>query len=131
MIDDGYEGEHNGLQQCTSTLDFILEGLSQTLGIAQPQAAGLLANNSRYLIHMCQKGMKGRKYGKIIAWFKVTLLSAGKLVSLLEQECRDERSVINVMNVIKTGLLSEEPHVTNLSARCIVKINNLLSERAT
>lgn len=80
---------------------------------------------------MCQKGMKGRKFSKIIAWFKLNLLSVPKLVSLLEHECRDEKSVINIMNVIKTGLLSEEPHVTNLSARCIVKINNLLSERAT
>jgi hypothetical protein len=75
--------------------------------------------------------MKGRKYGKIVAWFKLNLLSVNKLVSLLEQECRDEKSVINIMNVVKTGLLSEDPHVTNLSARCIVKVNNILSERAS
>ena len=33
--DSGYQGNRIGLSDCSSTLDFILEGLSQSLGMTQ------------------------------------------------------------------------------------------------
>lgn len=96
----------------------------------QSQAAGLLANNQRYLVHMCQKGLKGRDYTKISNWFKMILQSSNKLVSLLEIESTVPRALPMTLNVIKSGLLSEDVAVASLCARCLIKVSQLITERA-
>jgi hypothetical protein len=44
-------------------------GLSRSLGIKPKQAAGLLSNNHKYLIHIAVKGMKGGDYSKVTTWY--------------------------------------------------------------
>ena len=73
IMDANYQGSKIGLQDSNSTLDFILEGLSQSLGMTQSQAATLLSNSQKYLIHMCQKGMKGGDFKRLIGWYKLTI----------------------------------------------------------
>lgn len=62
--------EGKDLADAETTLEFILLSLSQSLGIKPKQAAGLLSNNHKYLIHIAVKGMKGGDYTKIIAWYQ-------------------------------------------------------------
>lgn len=57
------------LSEAETTLEFILVGLSKNLGIKPKQAAGLLSNNHKYLIHIAVKGMKGSDYSKMQAWY--------------------------------------------------------------
>lgn len=48
-----------------TTLEFILLSLSKSLQIKPKQAAGLLSNNHKFLVHIAVKGMKGNDYTKI------------------------------------------------------------------
>jgi len=43
--DPGYTGAKIGLLDSTTTFEFILESLSQSLGMSSNQATALLANN--------------------------------------------------------------------------------------
>ena len=79
---------------------------------------------------MCQKGLKGREYFKIANWFKAILQNSNKLVDLLEDENKDPKAVTQTLNVIKSGLLSEDAQVANICARCINKIVTIIAERA-
>ena len=79
---------------------------------------------------MCPKGLKGRDYSKIGAWFKMILQSSNKLVSLLEQESSVPRALPMTLNVLKSGLLSEDSTVASLCARCLIKVCQLVTERA-
>jgi len=58
--------EGRDLSETETTLEFILLGLAKSLGIKPKQAAGLLSNNHKYLIHIAVKGMKGGDFSKII-----------------------------------------------------------------
>lgn len=61
------------LSGCRNTLEFILESLSQALGMNQSQAAALLANNQKFLHHMCVKGLKGRDYQRLVHWYRLIM----------------------------------------------------------
>lgn len=61
--------EQKELGEAETTLEFILLGLSRSLGIKPKQAAGLLSNNHKYLIHIAVKGMKGGDYSKVTTWY--------------------------------------------------------------
>jgi hypothetical protein len=63
--------------------------LGQSLGMTQSQAAALLANNSKYLMHLSVKGMKGADFTRIINWYKLNVQYAFSLVELLDYEKND------------------------------------------
>lgn len=67
-LNDIQEGKDLGDSE--TTLEFILVSLAQNLGVKPKQAAGLLSNNHKYLIHIAVKGMKGSDYSKIHAWYQ-------------------------------------------------------------
>ena len=110
------------LADCKSTLDFILESLSQSLGMSQSQAAALLANHSRFLHHMNVKGLKGNDYTRIMNWYRLIMQSTQNLVTLMEIERNDIQALGMTMNVVKSGLYSEDVEVVNMCARVLVKI---------
>lgn len=126
----GY-GVRHGLADCRSTLDYILESLSQSLGMNQSQAAALLANNQKFLVHMSVKGMKGRDYSRILNWYRLILQSTQTLVGLLELERGDSQALGMTMNVIKCGLLSEDSEVANLCARALNKVCGAVHDRSS
>ena len=51
-------------------------------------------------------------------------------MDLLEDENKDPKAVTQTLNVIKSGLLSEDAQVANICARCINKIVTIIAERA-
>jgi len=71
------------LQEAESTVMFVFASLKISLGMRHNQVGGLLANQHKFLIHMCIKGMKGRDYSKIIAWYKLIYNHIGQLIFLL------------------------------------------------
>ena len=86
------------------------------------QAAALLANSQKYLMHLNVKGMKGKKYSKLLVWYKLILQNGQKLVELLEFERNDVRVLGMTFNVIKCGLFSENPDVTIMCSRCLNRL---------
>lgn len=67
-LNDINEGKELG--DAETTLELILLSLSRSLEIKPKQAAGLLSNNHKYLIHIAVKGMKGSDYSKIQLWYQ-------------------------------------------------------------
>jgi hypothetical protein len=43
----------------------------------------LLANNHKYLMHICVKGSKGADYERVINWYSIVYLQVGYLVQLI------------------------------------------------
>lgn len=76
------------------------------------------------------KGMKGRDFSRILNWYRLVMQSTQNLVTLLELERNDVQALSMTMNVLKSGLYSEEIEVAALCARTLVKISNNLIERS-
>ncbi len=74
------------LGEAETTLEFILLGLAKNLGIKPKQAAGLLSNNHKYLIHIAVKGMKGNDYSKVLSWYQNIYGHARHLTQLIDNE---------------------------------------------
>ena len=62
--------EGKDLGDTETTLEFILLSLAKNLQIKPKQAAGLLSNNHKYLIHIAVRGMKGNDYSKMLTWYQ-------------------------------------------------------------
>ena len=52
-----------------TVLEYILTTIAQSMGLNPKQAAGLLSNNNKYLVHVCVKGVKG-DFEKISQWYQ-------------------------------------------------------------
>ncbi len=65
-------------------MEFILFSLAKALGIKPKQAAGLLSNNRKYLMHIAVKGMKGGDFSKLLSWYTDVFANSKLLLSLIE-----------------------------------------------
>jgi hypothetical protein len=118
-LNDMREGKD--LADAETTLEFILLSLSQALGIKPKQAAGLLSNNHKYLIHIAVKGMKGNDYTKIIAWYQTIYGFAKQLTSLIDFE-KEHNALKLTLNIIKCGLYSQNADLVITCSRVLSKI---------
>lgn len=109
------------LNETETTLEFILLGLAKNLGIKPKQAAGLLSNNHKYLIHIAVKGMKGNDYSKILAWYQNVYGFAKHVVSLIDIE-KEHNAMKLTLNILKCGLYSLNPDLVVTCARVLSKI---------
>ena len=94
------------------------------------QAAALIANNTKFLVHLCQKGMKGESYNKLIMWYEMLLLNYEQIVNLLENECEDPKSISNSLGVLKCGLFSLSVDVARLACQLLTAISKEVTRRA-
>ena len=53
-----------------TVLEYILTTICQAMSLNPKQAAGLLSNNNKYLVHVCVKGVKG-DFDKISQWYQI------------------------------------------------------------
>jgi hypothetical protein len=83
------------------------------------QIGGLLANNHKYLIHLCIKGLKGKDYTKIIGWYKLIYDNIAQLISLLILELDQTK---HTLDVLKCGLFSKNKEVCNMCCKVFSKI---------
>jgi hypothetical protein len=107
------------LSDAETTLEFILLGLARNLGIKPKQAAGLLSNNHKYLIHIAVKGMKGSDYSKIQAWYQNVYGHARHLATLIDNE-KEQNAMKLTLNILKCGLYS-------LNAELVITCTRVLS----
>ena len=67
---DLYElDENKETGDAENVLEFLLITLGRNLQLKPKQAAGLLANNNKYLVHVACKGVKG-DHEKVVAWYQ-------------------------------------------------------------
>ena len=75
---------YESLDKCVNLPDFIIESLSIALKMHTTQAAALLTQNQKFLVHICTKGMKGKDYSKLKAWYKLLLKQIPNFISQCE-----------------------------------------------
>lgn len=80
-------------------------------------------------MHLNVKGMKGKKYSKLLVWYKLVLQNGQKLVELLEFERNDVRVLGMTFNVIKCGLFSENPDVTIMCSRTLNRLAAIIYDK--
>lgn len=77
------------------------------------------------------KGMKGRDFSRVQSWYRLVMLGVQNLVTLIELERNDPQALAMTMNVLKSGLLSEDAEVSILCARVLNKVASTLQDRAS
>jgi len=68
------------------------------------------------------KGMKGRDFSRVQSWYRLVMLGVQNLVTLIELERNDPQALAMTMNVLKSGLLSEDAEVSILCAWILNKV---------
>ena len=113
-----------------STLpDFIIETLSISLDMNKGQSAALIASNQKFLVHLCVKGMKGKDYSKLKAWYKLLHKKTQEFIDLCEKQRDDRFALPLALNVIKCGLFSHNFTVADQCCSFLVKIWSEVSKR--
>ena len=77
------------------------------------------------------KGMKGRDFSRVQSWYRLIIGGVQILVTLIELERNDPQALGMTMNVLKSGLISENLEVSILSARLLNKVASTLQDRAS
>lgn len=89
---------------CETVLEYILTTISQAMGLNPKQAAGLLSNNNKFLVHVCVKGVKG-DFEKISQWYQMIYSTSRHLAELIDRE--EEQGTVNLaMKIVSAGLFS-------------------------
>lgn len=118
----------NHASTAQTTLQFIVESLIQSFNINQNSAAALLAHNQEYLIQLCTKGLKGKDYSSILAWFHYLIIQREQLANLIEKESRDPQIAYMTLNILKCGLYSPNADVVQSAFKAFlnlaIEINN-------
>ena len=60
------------LDQTSTSLQFVLTSLALAFEMKPKQAASLLTDNHKYLMHICIKGMKGGDFSRVQQWYYLT-----------------------------------------------------------
>ena len=66
-VNINYISGKDDLKESGTVLEFILASLCRTMNLKSKQAAGLLAENNKYLTTVCMKGLKSN-FQKVIDW---------------------------------------------------------------
>ena len=112
-------GDPEELKGSETTVQFIFTSLKIALGMKQTQIGGLLANNHKYLAHMCIKGLKGKDFKKIINWYKLIYDNISIFFDLLHNELDQFK---NTLDVLKCGFYSQNFKVVNKCTQVFTKI---------
>ena len=93
--------------KCISPLEFFVVSLCRNLVLKPRQAIALLSNNRKYLIQVCNKGIKG-DFEKILLWFQDLALNARLLTNLLKIS-KDGKSI--GFATLCVGMYSKNYHI--------------------
>ncbi|CDW79816.1 UNKNOWN [Stylonychia lemnae] len=110
-----------------TTLEFILLSLSRSLQIKPKQAAGLLSNNHKFLVHIAVKGMKGNDYTKIQQWYLDIYQNTQLLIQLIDNE-KDQNAMKLTLNILKCGLFSQNIDLAVNCSRLLSKIGQEINQ---
>jgi hypothetical protein len=91
------------------------------------EISGFLANNNKFFILLCIKGMKNNDYSKILSWYKLIYGNIGQLVYLLHNEPEAIRST---MDVLRCGLFSKDIEVAVIACRIFTKLASIIIDKS-
>jgi uncharacterized Fe-S cluster-containing radical SAM superfamily protein len=87
-----------------TVLEYVLTTIAQAMGLNPKQAAGLLSNNNKYLVHVCVKGVKG-DFEKISQWYQTVYSTCRHLAELIDRE-EEQGTVPLTLKIVSCGLFS-------------------------
>ena len=124
-IELNHINEGKDLSKAETLLEFFLISLCKPLNIKIRQAAGLLSENRKYLIQVCNKGIKG-DYSRIINWYNLLSFNERHLNSLVKASKAEGKTMTYA--TISCGLYSKSYQV---AASALSFLNQLVNDIGT
>ena len=118
LIELNAVNEKKELSKTDNLLEYFLISLCQPLNIKIRQAAGLLANNRKYLIQVCNKGIKG-DFSRVANWYTQINFTTRHLISLVRGSKLEGKTMCYA--TISSGLYSKDPNI------CLAAISTITS----
>jgi hypothetical protein len=97
------------------------------MGLNPKQAAGLLSNNNKFLVHVCVKGVKG-DFEKISQWYQTIYSTCRHLAELIDRE-EEQGTVHLAMKIVSAGLFSPNYEIVVWCLRVLSKLGSELDIR--
>jgi hypothetical protein len=114
------------LDQANNCLEFILLSMCQNFNLKPKQAAGLLAQNNKYLSLIITKGLKGDS-DPVLCWYQSIYTYTNALIKLIDAQ-PDEEALTFVLNALKAGMVAKEIEVVQWTFRLMSKVFLELSD---
>ena len=126
------------LNQTRSVLEFIIVAICKSMSLNSKQAAALLTDNKKYLIHILTKGLSNKNFEPVIYFYQNVLGNIDYFMKLLEINSiaypnQISKNIELSLSTFKPGLLSKNMDVVFICSRLLSKIalecieNNLIS----
>ena len=126
------------LNQTRSVLEFIIVAICKSMSLNSKQAAALLTDNKKYLIHILTKGLSNKNFEPVIYFYQNVLGNIDYFMKLLEINSiaypnQISKNIELSLSTFKPGLLSKNLDVVFICSRLLSKIalecieNNLIS----
>ena len=126
------------LNQTRSVLEFIIVAICKSMSLNSKQAAALLTDNKKYLIHILTKGLSNKNFEPVLYFYQNVLGNIDYFMKLLEINSiaypnQISKNIELSLSTFKPGLLSKNMDVVFISSRLLSKIalecieNNLIS----
>ena len=126
------------LNQTRSVLEFIIVAICKSMSLNSKQAAGLLTDNKKYLIHILTKGLSNKNFEPVLFFYQNVLGNIDYFMKLLEINSiaypnQISKNIELSLSTFKPGLLSKNMDVVFICSRLLSKIalecieNNLIS----
>lgn len=113
--------------EAVTVLEYILTTISQSMGLNPKQAAGLLSNNNKYLVHVCVKGVKG-DFEKISQWYQTVYSTSRHFAELIDRE-EEQGTVSLALKIVSCGLFSPNYEIVVWCLRVLSKLGSELDIR--
>ena len=126
------------LNQKRSVLEFIIVAICKSMSLNSKQAAALLTDNKKYLIHILTKGLSNKNFEPVLYFYQNVLGNIDYFMKLLEINSiaypnQISKNIELSLSTFKPGLLSKNMDVVFICSRLLSKIalecieNNLIS----
>ena len=126
------------LNQTRSVLEFIIVAICKSMSLNSKQAAALLTDNKKYLIHILTKGLSNKNFEPVLFFYQNILGNIDYFMKLLEINSiaypnQISKNIDLSLSTFKPGLLSKNLDVVFICSRLLSKIalecieNNLIS----
>lgn len=120
VIELNHINEKKELNTAESLLEYFLISLCQPFNIRIRQAAGLLANNRKFLIQVANKGIKG-DYTRVLNWYTQLNFTTRHLVYLVKASKAEAKTMTYA--TISCGIYSKDNQV---AVAAMSLVNNIL-----
>lgn len=120
MTDISLIDHEKSLMDAESCIEFFVLSFTHNFSLTSKQAAGLLAQNCKYLAHITAKGLKG-DFEPVKAWLQDIYVSNDKLSFLMFEEL-EEGSIQFALGALKPGILSKDSEVVQWTFRVLSRL---------